>query len=138
MGDSIHGDIMATGRCEAVKLSDFLAGPLSENSGEFRPRAYYGEEEDALIFYFRNEPDYAKRVNRWITIYRSLKDHQPVGCQIKGYSAVKESLRVFFPNEPDMIQTIMGAFLGTIEDDDSQQMFRAVGRAAQGVPLECV
>ena len=60
--------------------------------GEFRPCAYYGAEEDALMFYFRNDPDYAKRINARVTIYLSMDDDEMVGCQIKGVGRVLREL----------------------------------------------
>jgi hypothetical protein len=60
--------------------------------GEFTPCAYYGAEEDALMFYFRNVPDYAKRINSRVTIYLSMDDGEMVGCQIKGVGRVLREL----------------------------------------------
>ena len=60
--------------------------------GAFIPCAYYGEEEDALMFYFRNDPDYAKRVNSRVTVYLSEETDELVGCQIKGVGRVLREL----------------------------------------------
>jgi len=61
-------------------------------AGDFRPCSYYGPEEDALTFYFRNDPDYAKRIDSRVTIYLSMDDHELVGCQLKGLGRVLREL----------------------------------------------
>ena len=60
--------------------------------GEFVPCASPGPEEDALMFYFRNDPDYAKRINSRVTIYLSEDTDELVGCQIKGVGHVLQEL----------------------------------------------
>ena len=60
--------------------------------GGFTPCAYYGPEEDALMFYFRNDPDYAKRINSRVTVYLSEDTDELVGCQIKGVGRVLDEL----------------------------------------------
>jgi len=60
--------------------------------GKFAPCAYYGPEEDALMFYFRNDPDYAKRINSRVTVYLSEDTDELVGCQIKGVRRVLDEL----------------------------------------------
>lgn len=63
--------------------------------GEFKPCAYYGPDEDALMFYFRDEPDYAKRLNSRVTVYLSIDTDEVVGCQIKGVGRVLDELGTF-------------------------------------------
>jgi len=50
----------------------------------FRPRPYYGPEEDSLTFYFDNTESYGKRVDELLTLFLSVKSDELVGCQIKG------------------------------------------------------
>lgn len=73
----------------AELIAHIMAHPTT---GAFQPCAYYGAEEDALMFYFRNAPDYAKRIDSMVTIYLSLDDNELVGCQIKGVGRVLRKL----------------------------------------------
>jgi hypothetical protein len=50
----------------------------------FKPRPFYGTEEDSLTFHFANDESYAKRVDELLTLFLSLKTDELVGCQVKG------------------------------------------------------
>ena len=50
----------------------------------FKPRPYYGQEEDSLTFYFDNAESFARRVDDVLTLFLSLKGNRLVGCQVKG------------------------------------------------------
>ncbi len=77
----------------ADQSAELIAHILSHPpEGVFVPCAYYGEEEDALMFYFRNDPDYAKRINSRVTVYLSEDTDELVGCQIKGVGRVLHEL----------------------------------------------
>src|SRR5205807_8866713 len=52
--------------------------------GAFRPRPYYGPEEDSLTFYFDKAESYGKRVDALLTLFLSVKTDELVGCQVKG------------------------------------------------------
>lgn len=50
----------------------------------FKPRPYYGHEEDSLTFYFAQDESYGRRVDELLTLFLSLKTDALVGCQVKG------------------------------------------------------
>ncbi len=50
----------------------------------FKPRPYYGLEEDCLTFYFDKAESYGKRVDELLTLFLSIKSNELVGCQVKG------------------------------------------------------
>jgi hypothetical protein len=66
--------------------TDNLTEYLSQNAptGEPQPTAYYDREEDSLMVYFDNAPDYAKRLNRHVMMFLSEETNELVGFQIKG------------------------------------------------------
>lgn len=68
----------------AENLTDYLKELEAHEPPEFKPQAYYGEEEDALTFYFRPLESYGVRVNNLVTLFLSLEGNDMVGCQIKG------------------------------------------------------
>lgn len=101
-------------------------------SQKFTPCAYYGPEEDALIFYFRNDPDYAKRVNKWLTLYLAMDSDELVGCQVKGVRKVLEDMGSFgidFDDKKVKLKIIFQSFLGAVPDE-AREHFRRIGRAA--------
>lgn len=113
---------------------------LKVESEGFKPTVYCGEEEDALFFYFKNDPDYRKRINNRITLYISQETEEIVGCQIKGIRSILEDLPYFIAAEHKRfrLSVVFAAFLGTVEDDDSRRAYRELGRAASEADLELV
>jgi len=79
-------------------------------------------------------------VNKWITLYLSLNDNEPVGCQIKGFRAIREDLSFFheLDNGKVRLSVALSAYLGTVEDEESRRNFRKLGRAAANLELELV
>lgn len=116
---------------------------VKENSpnGVFRPFAYYDADSDTLTFYFRNEPDYSKRINKLVTIHLSMGSHELVGCQIKGVRRVVDEIGDFdveVRHGRIKLSIVLLPFLGSIppEDEDSRQLFRQLGRAASDAEIE--
>lgn len=103
-------------------------------SGEFTPCSYYGPDEDALMFYFRNDPDYAKRINKWLTLYLSMESDELVGCQIKGVARVLEDIGSFgidVTHKTVKLTIVFLAFLGAASDDpEARDYYRQLGEAA--------
>lgn len=110
--------------------------------GQFKPCAYYGPEEDALIVYFRNDPDYAKRINSRVTVYLAMDNDELVGCQIKGVGrALRElgELDVTIRHGRMKLTVLLLAFLdGMLEQPATRDVYRQVYRRATetGVELE--
>ena len=107
---------------------------------EFKPCAYYGEDEDAVIFYFRNEADYAKRVNKWLTLYLAMDTKELVGCQIKGVRHVLDNLGTFgieVEHGRVKVSVVFFAFLGALPDDpEAQASFSILAQAAMDSKAE--
>jgi hypothetical protein len=69
----------------AESLSNFMKHLEATKPGPFVPGAYYyGQEEDSLTIYLRNEESFAHRLNSLITIFISPDSNALVGCQVKG------------------------------------------------------
>ncbi|NLE37229.1 MAG: hypothetical protein GX621_04310 [Pirellulaceae bacterium] len=106
----------------------------------FSPCAYYGEDEDAVIFYFRNAPDYAKRINKWITLYLSMDTDELVGCRVKGVGRVLQDMDAFgvdVKHNKVELRAVFLAFLGVAsEDSDTRELYKQLGRAATEAECE--
>jgi hypothetical protein len=117
----------------SVDLKSFFESLPPKSRGAFKPTAHYGEEEDALIFYFRDDPDYAKRINKRVTIYLSLDSDQLVGCEIKGVRHVLEDLGSFdvaINHKDATLQMLFMAYLGTLDSPDDRKVFRGLAKEA--------
>ncbi|MDQ3622640.1 MAG: hypothetical protein M3463_09150 [Verrucomicrobiota bacterium] len=75
-----------------VTLTEHLTG---KKPAKFTPRPLYIPEGDALIFYFKDDESYAERVDDLLTVYRSIKTKQMVGCEIKGVRCILKRLGDF-------------------------------------------
>lgn len=109
---------------------------------EFVPCAYYGPEEDALMFYFRKAPDYSRRINSRVTVYLSMDDDELVGCQVKGVGRVLRELGEFdvtIRHGKVKLQIVLLALMERIlEDPSTRDVYRKVYRRAaeEDVDLE--
>lgn len=68
----------AGGTFEQSMLEDF--GQIEP----FKPCAYYDKDGDCIEFFFSNERSYGKRLDSWVTVYRSRKTDEIVGGLLKG------------------------------------------------------
>ena len=109
-------------------------------AAEFRPCAYYGQEEDALLFYFRNDADYAKRISGRVTVYLSMDDHELVGCQIKGVRRVLDELGeldLTIKHGKIKLQIVLLAFMEPmLEHAETREIYREVYRKATESDVE--
>ena len=100
----------------------------------FSPVAYYEPEEDALTFYFRSDPDYAKRIDDLLTVYLSLENDQLVGCRLKGIRRIVEDIGDFGVRLTDSrvpLRLVFLALLSSVPDGPTaRKLFRELGRAA--------
>ncbi len=55
---------------------------------EFRAEPFYESITDSLIYYARNERSYAKYIDKYLTIFLSIKDDTFVGFEITGLCAL--------------------------------------------------
>ena len=118
---------MADGTADLIEFIE-----KNRPSGPFKPYAYYGAEEDALIFYFRGDPDYARRLNRRVTVFLSLEGNELIGCQIKGVRSVLEDIPWFdveITHKGARLKMLFLAYLGTLADDpEARRVYRELGR----------
>jgi len=68
-----------------------LAASITEKP-QFCPKPWYNEAGDCVQFYFDNTESYRERIDSGLTLYRSLRTDEIVGCQIKGVKALLSRL----------------------------------------------
>jgi|GEM_PF-3308140 hypothetical protein len=105
---------------------------------EFSPYAYYGEEEDALTFYFSGERDYAKRINSRVTVFLSEETDELVGCQVKSVRHVLDDIGWFdvsIKHGKVKLSFLFVACRGEFGEED-KLLFREINRHAMETDLE--
>lgn len=55
----------------------------------------YNRYGDCIHYHWRQDEFYAERVDDKLTVYRAIATEDPVGCQIKGVSALVKMLGTF-------------------------------------------
>ena len=62
-------------------------------SGKFEPKPYYDPNDDSITFYFCDDESYRERVDDFLTVYRSCKTEEVVGCHLKNISKILDTVR---------------------------------------------
>jgi hypothetical protein len=94
----------------ATGLNDYLHDLQQAELGQFKPAPYYEPDCDSIIFYARNEPSYAKRLNSLLTVFLSNVDDRLVGCEVKGIRNMLRLCKAFNVMVQDR-QVPLGMFL---------------------------
>jgi len=71
---------------ERIKQGKLKVG----NAGNEKPTPWYNSHGDCLEFQSIDEPMRAQRIDKYLTIYKSLKDERVIGFQIKDVRALIE------------------------------------------------
>lgn len=71
---------------------DRLAQLASGEPRSFVPRPYYEPETDALIYYFKNEKSYSKRITKYFTVFLSCEDESLVGFEVKSLEVIMKAI----------------------------------------------
>jgi hypothetical protein len=101
-------------------------------SGPFSPFTSYDAGEDALTFYFHNDPDYSKRIDEILTVHLALDTDELVGCEIKGVRRILEDIGSFRLMVGDRRVKLVFVFLALVGagDDRTRDLYRKLGEAA--------
>ena len=110
----------------AEDLMTYLAG---REATRFEPRPFYSPDGDFLTFYFRDEDHYAERVDELLTVYRSMENHELIGCKIKGVSRILDTLGRFGVEVEDGEMRMSFLFLsGALNPDgDRRRWYEEIG-----------
>jgi len=61
----------------------------------FRSQPHYFQEGDFVAYYIKEDVAYEERIGELVTIYRSMKSNEMVGCKIKGLKRIMKTLGDF-------------------------------------------
>jgi hypothetical protein len=119
----------------ATGLKDFLISQITDNP--FQPYVAHSPEADALTVYFNADPDYSQRLTDHVTLYRSIKTNELVGCRIKGIGGILEDLPNYLhvDHQGAKLSMVFWSFRGGI-DDETRETFRQLAKAAGDMPLQ--
>jgi len=59
---------------------------------QFVPYCYLSKDADTLTVYFKGDANYSEPLSDYLTLYRSLKMNEIVGCRINGISRIINDL----------------------------------------------
>lgn len=60
---------------------------------KFKPGPILDPDDDALTVYFDETPSYAKRLDKWLTLFRDFESDRIVGFELKGILNLLEQVR---------------------------------------------
>ncbi len=98
---------------------------------QFQPYVEMSPEADALTFYFKPDADYSERLTDHVTLYRSVKSNELVGCRIKGIKGIIEDLPNFLhvDHAGAKLSLVFLAFRGGL-DGEGRDAFKQLAEAA--------
>lgn len=76
----------------ADDLMSYLEG---REAAGFEPHPYYSADGDFLTFFFRGDDHYEERIDKLLTVYRSMENDELVGWKIKGVRHILDTLGKF-------------------------------------------
>ena len=125
----------------AENLTDFMAEMEKTPPPSFTaPAFHYGVKEDSLLFYFRGDESYARRINKTITLFLSFEDNGLVGCQVKGLRKTLEKdaiLSITIENESRLQLGLFFHLLAyEVSEPESVDSLVQLGQRAKGIWVE--
>jgi hypothetical protein len=63
--------------------------------GAFKPKPFYDPDCDSLTLFVADDESERERIDRYLTVYRSLKTGAIVGCHVKYVKKVLETVQAF-------------------------------------------
>lgn len=99
----------------------------------FSPKPHYSAEGDSLTFYIKDVAYYRKRIDGFLTVYRSMDTDELIGCQIKGLATALELLGnfgVFIKDGNVTLGMIFMACMAESPEAEAKDCYRELGRVA--------
>ncbi len=117
-------------------LTQFLEGKTAQG---FEPRPYYSSDGDFLVFYLRDDEAFAERVDDLLTVYRSIKTKELVGCKIKGVLRLVQTLRNFGvsiePEDKSLRLSLLFLSAAFGKPPECRQYYEEMGRFSKDMSL---
>ncbi len=67
----------------------------STQASHFEPHPYYDEESDAFTLYIAEDESKRERIDRFLTLYRSIETGELVGCHLKDVKKVLSTFQAY-------------------------------------------
>jgi len=118
-----------------VSLNEFLENNQAKVE-PFRPCPLYVPEGDSLTFYLKDEDSYGERIDELLTIYKSTKTDEIVGCQIKGVRRKLKELQKFTVTLKDAnlgLGLLFLTYMATTESPTARHQYEWLGKQAAKV-----
>lgn len=90
----------------------------------FRPGPVYERHTDSLMFYIKDVPSYASRLNSRFTIFRDAENDALIGFEIKGFSRLLRhytSFDLMVTKEAVTLKQCVGMVVDPLEHDQFQE-----------------
>jgi hypothetical protein len=121
----------------ATKLTEFLQKKVDGKDLPFRPYCDLRAEADALMYFFRPDSYFSKRLTDHVTLFLATDEpNRIVGCRIKGISGVLADLPNYITVDHGGIKLklIFLSFRGGAADD-VRQAFNSLAQEAGDLEL---
>jgi hypothetical protein len=67
------------------ELGEYLNSLIKKCEGkEFKPRAYYDEKADFLVYYHEDVQSYEKWLTPYLSLFLSMEDDRIIGFEVNG------------------------------------------------------
>ncbi len=118
----------------AENLTERLAG---RRCADFNPRPMYFQDGDYVTYFFKDEIAEENRVDELLTVYRSIKTGEMVGCKIKGVRRILQMLGRFGVVIQDEHNVLGILFVGAaLILPERREEHEKVGERVGSVPLD--
>lgn len=111
----------------------------SANFGHFTPYVEFHEEADAITAYFKDEPDFSRRLTDHVTLYLSQANQEIVGCRIKGVRDILENLPNYLTIDHDSVRLSMLflPYYASVSGEQREKL-NELARASQSLRIPAV
>src|SRR5437868_4269436 len=110
-------------------LSEYTKG---KKCGDFRPRPHFFRDGDYVTYFFREDRAYEQRIDELLTVYRSVKTDELVGCKVKGVRRILSTLGNFGIKVEDGNVTMSMLFIGAaLVSPASRERYEEFGRRVE-------
>jgi hypothetical protein len=63
--------------------------------GPFRPTPHYDPDSDTLSLFVSDDESYRERIDKLLTVYRSFRTREVVGCHVKHVRRILDTVHMF-------------------------------------------
>lgn len=76
---------------ETMNWDNLMDGP----PGSFAPTPHYDPDSDSLSLFIAEDESYRERIDKLLTVYRSFRTREVVGCHVKHVRRILDTVNAF-------------------------------------------